>query len=689
MHNKNMLVVAFALFHIVVFGQQDTTAIHLDAVILKTVNLQKSIFKTQDVSELVQRINTGKDLAHQLQSLTGVQIRKSGANVSKPIIDGLSSSRIVYMINGVKLENQDWADAHSPEIDADLANILSVLRGAESVKYGSNALGGVVNIETDKIPDNTSINGSATVHYSQNTRGMGSNLKLQQNLDLIKGLRWRIGANYTKHGDYHTQEYNVANSGTSLNSYQAEVEYALKNVKFKSFYSYYNSKQGNYFGALTGNIEEFEERIKHGKPLATFPYSFNLHAPYQESTHQIASTSVEWKFAPHYFLKSHYSHQKNQKEEFDIRRSALSSVPVQDMTLTANHLDIELGNKIKNRYSALGFQVRNKINYNQPGTGVTPSLPNYIYMENSLYTHHTLKLKQWMLNAGLRYDWAFMNARGINFLGQNYGENKNFSAFSAQIAAKRSTEMWDFYSSLSYGWRVPESYELYANGKQHGIPIYYVGNKNMSPEKGQKWMNSITYKTTDTSLEFQGFINRIEDYIYAVPTHQYKQLFSGPAAIFQFKQQDALLAGIDIIHATDINSNINLINKFSWIQGHEIRSKAALPNISPIRVHSTLSYQLPVLANFQDNSFRLSHEWTAKKNDFNPDYELSSNTPSSYHLFNLSASTSYPIDKDSVLKFTTSVDNLFNTLYKDYLNLHRYFVHDRGRSINVNIQLNF
>ncbi|AIM39049.1 hypothetical protein KO02_21945 [Sphingobacterium sp. ML3W] len=689
MHYHKILFLALLLVNISVFGQSDSTVVQLDEVILKYINPHKSIYQPQKVSDFIHRTNTGKDLAHHLESLSGVQIRKSGTNVSKPIIDGLSSSRLVYMINGVKLENQDWADAHSPEIDADLANNLSILRGAETVKYGSNALGGVVNVNAGRIPINKEVSGSVTTHYLGNTGGWGGNFKVYQNLSQIKGLRWRLSGNNTQNGDYHTAEYNVTNSGTRLESYQAEIEYELNKVVIKTFYSNYNSKQGNYFGALTGNIEEFEERIELGRPLLTYPYSFNIQAPYQKSVHQIANATAKWTLAPHWFAKAQYTYQKNHREEFDIRRSTSNSVPVQEMILSSTHINSEIEFRKNFLHSALGFQIRNKENFNQPGTGVTPALPNYIYKEKSIYTHHTLLLNHWILNAGLRYDWALMNARGINFLGQTYGENKDFSSLSTQLATKLSTGKWDFNSSLSYGWRVPESYELYANGKQHGIPIYFVGDKKMKAEKGLKWMNTIKYKIKETTLELQGFVNRLNDYIYAIPTHQYKQLFSGPAAIFQFKQQDALIYGLDLIHITDITPKLEFTNKLSWIQGEEVKSKNSLPNISPIRLHNHLSYQFPFFARFDDNSIQISHDWVGKKRNFNPDYELSTQTPSAYNIFNIAISSQYSFDKNLNLRFTGSIDNLFNTLYKDYLNLHRYFVHDRGRSINVNIQFNF
>ncbi|MGI9526960.1 MAG: TonB-dependent receptor [Weeksellaceae bacterium] len=690
MHLKQMLCGMLMLFISIIQAQEDSTIIQLDKIKVKAHKEHATIYQAEKVDALTKQSNLGKDLAHQLESLSGVTVRKTGSNIAKPIIDGLSSSRLVYMINGVKLENQDWADAHSPEIDADLASNLDVIRGAETVKYGSNALGGVINANTDKINSNHDFNGTAAIHYTGNTGGWGGRLKLERNSSLINGLRWRLSANNTQNGDYKTAAYNVGNSGSRLESYMGEIEYKYKNIELKSFLYQYDSKQGNYFGSLTGNAEEFEDRIQAGRPGIIKPYAFNIEYPLQQSSHFIANVKADWKFKTNWFLNAQYTFQENDKQEFDARTNSLNRDPVQDMVLSTTHINTQVGFKNYFLNAVLGFQIRDKENITHPEiTGVTPVLPNYIYKEKSIFTHHTYSQGLWIINTGLRYDWVKMNARGINFVGQQYGDDKDFSSFSAQFAAQYAPDKWIFNSSISYGWRVPESYELYANGKQHGAPIYFVGDHDLEPEKGFKWVNKIEFDTDHTHTALQGFYNYLENYIYSIPTKGYKLLLSGPAALFQFKQRDAMIYGVDIIQNTALTPRLQMENKFSWLKGEEIDSKLPLPNISPIRLHNHLRYSFSKVGFLRDNAIQLSHDWVAKKKNFNPDYELSTSVPDAYHLFNIAMTSHYVINEDKGLQLTLSIDNIFNTLYKDYLNLHRYFVHDRGRSINVNLQFQF
>lgn len=670
-------------------AQEDSTSIQLEKIEIKGVSAQESVYKKEKIDVLQREISAGNDLAKQIEVLPGVNVRKSGTNITKPVIDGLSSSRLIYMMNGVRLENQDWADAHSPEIDADLAGNLSIIRGAETVKYGANALGGVVFAEQEKIPNDTLLNGKAGMNYKSNTRGWGGFIKLQQKLKAVPNLKWKLATNVIQNGDYQTAEYNVTNSGTRLNSLYGELLYEGKKLNAEVFYNDYSAKQGNYFGALTGNIEEFEERIKNGRPLAVFPYEFAINYPLQETRHQIASGKIQWKFNRRWKWNLGYNYQQNHRREYDLRRANSNSVPVQDMILTTQNWNSSLQFNHYRFNSTLGFQIRDKENLNQPRTGVTPALPNYIFKEASVFTYHDIKFSPFKFNVGLRYDKAKMNALGIDFLGNSYGDKKDYSAFSSQLAVDLDVDEWHFNSSVSYGWRIPESYELFANGKEHGIPIFYVGDKDLRPEKATKWVNHIHYHNSWFDTQISGFVHWFEDYIYGVPTHQYKQLFAGPAAIFQFKQQAALIYGLDLIQDWNVTENFQIKNQISWIEGKEIHSKNYLPNISPLKVQNQIRFQAKDWGKFNTNTIQISHLWKAKKTNYNPDYELSNQTPDAYHLFDFALHTNYKINEKFNTDITFGAENIFNLLYKDYLNLHRYFVHDSGRNIFINLKFNF
>src|SRR3546814_13796335 len=76
----------------------------------------------------------------------GVSQITSGPGMSKPVIRGLTYNRVLTVNNGVRQEGQQWGDEHGLEFDLFAADRVEVLRGAASLLYGSDAMGGVINI---------------------------------------------------------------------------------------------------------------------------------------------------------------------------------------------------------------------------------------------------------------------------------------------------------------------------------------------------------------------------------------------------------------------------------------------------------------------------------------------------------------------------------------------------------------
>ncbi|MBK6543401.1 MAG: TonB-dependent receptor [Flavobacteriales bacterium] len=88
--------------------------------------------------------SSGKTLAEMLATIPGVNTLNSGPTISKPVIHGLSGNRILTLNQGVRQEDQQWGTEHAPNLDPFSSDRITVVKGAASVQYGSDALGGVV-----------------------------------------------------------------------------------------------------------------------------------------------------------------------------------------------------------------------------------------------------------------------------------------------------------------------------------------------------------------------------------------------------------------------------------------------------------------------------------------------------------------------------------------------------------------
>jgi iron complex outermembrane receptor protein len=87
---------------------------------------------------------TGKPLSEQLELLPGIQSLKTGNNVGKPMVQGLSGVRLPIYINGARQEGQQWGNDHGPEIDPLGSDQIEWLHGAQTLKKTHDALGGLL-----------------------------------------------------------------------------------------------------------------------------------------------------------------------------------------------------------------------------------------------------------------------------------------------------------------------------------------------------------------------------------------------------------------------------------------------------------------------------------------------------------------------------------------------------------------
>ncbi len=94
----------------------------------------------------------GKTLAALLEQVSGISSIQTGTTIAKPVIHGMYGNRILLINNGARLTGQQWGADHAPEIDKNSFQRIEVVKGAESVRYGSEALGGIILMEQKSLP---------------------------------------------------------------------------------------------------------------------------------------------------------------------------------------------------------------------------------------------------------------------------------------------------------------------------------------------------------------------------------------------------------------------------------------------------------------------------------------------------------------------------------------------------------
>ena len=142
--------------------------------------------------------NFSGSLMQSLSQIPGVKAITIGSGQSKPVIRGLGFNRMAVCENGIKHQGQQWGHEHGLEIDQFSVESIEIIKGPAALIYGSDAIGGVININNNTLPAKH-IEGKAKLFARSNNRTIGSSVHLG---GLIGNLFYKINATYAKYSDY-------------------------------------------------------------------------------------------------------------------------------------------------------------------------------------------------------------------------------------------------------------------------------------------------------------------------------------------------------------------------------------------------------------------------------------------------------------------------------------------------------
>lgn len=118
--------------------------------------------------------NLAGSLMESLESLTGVSSIEIGSGQSKPLLRGLSANRVAVLEHGIKHQTQQWGADHGLEIDQLAVGRVEIIKGPASLMYGSDAIGGVVNINENSIHEKNTIGSKLNLIAKSSNKLLGA-----------------------------------------------------------------------------------------------------------------------------------------------------------------------------------------------------------------------------------------------------------------------------------------------------------------------------------------------------------------------------------------------------------------------------------------------------------------------------------------------------------------------------------
>ncbi|PXX22306.1 iron complex outermembrane receptor protein [Hoylesella shahii DSM 15611 = JCM 12083] len=661
---------------------------NIGEIVVTGVRQQASINSVSNkIDESLIDRSMGKSLASILEHVSGVSSIQTGTTVAKPVINGMYGNRILIVNNGARQTGQQWGVDHAPEIDQNSSGSIEVIKGAESVRYGSEALGGIIVMNQKALPyGQTALSGHLRTLYGNNGKRYSVVAQAEGTMPFSKNLAWRLQGTYANSGDQSTAKYVLNNTGYREHDFSASLGYKLNALKLEGYYSMYNLKLGVLNSAQLGSEDLLKERIALGQPAEVYPYSRHINYPFQQIVHHTAIGKVYFDAGKYGNFFWQTAFQADDRQENRIRRMNLSYIPAVSMYLTSfqNQLKWNLAyNKWNTEAGATYLHIRNR---NQTGTGVVPLIPNYTEYDLGIYAIQKYRNGNWTAETGIRFDNQETRASGYDYTGKLYGGHHVFSNFSYNLGTSyRFNEQLKLTSNLGLAWRAPHVHELYSNGNELGSGMFVMGDSTMHSEQSTKWVTSLSYRSAFAEVRVDAYLQWINGYIYDEPLKgRYVTVISGSYPLFQYKQTDAFFRGIDLDVRLKpmLHLEYHLLSGLIW--ANEKQTGNYLPYIPSARFDHDITWE-DIRVGKGNAWLQLKHRLVLKQTRFNPANDLIDFTPPTYNLFGLEAGIDWPLGERNKLRMLLSADNLFNKEYKEYTNRSRYYAHDMGRDIRFSI----
>lgn len=640
--------------------------------------------------------NRGKTLAESLTDISGVSTIGMGNSIVKPVINGLHSNRILILNNGIRQEGQQWGIEHAPEIDPFTADQLEVVKGAQGVRYGADALGGVVLTSANAIDLDRAWKGNIDLIGQSNGRGGTINALLEGAVQAMPGLGWRLQMSGKKLGNYKSADYLLGNTGVEELNYSGTLQYKRGKNQLELYVSHFGTELGIFRGAHIGTVEDIRARIDHGRPYETYDFRYQIEAPRQEVTHDMVKASWEHQLNADRKLEVQYGVQRNHRREYDLRRVESDDIPMADMVLTTQSFDVLL----KQGNSSVGIQSLIQVNNNTPGTGTTPIIPNFDSYTAGVFAIHQFHLNRWHAEIGGRYDFKYLDIAGYRYRRDAVHEDGTVEQYLLQDtrqfhnASGTAGLLYHFLPELSWksniglAWRAPSVNELYSDGVHHGSATYELGDSDLRSEKGLKWMNTFIWNSDRLQATVDIYGQLLYDYIYAQPDPDaFRQTIRGTFPLFAYQQHDAFFYGADLRLCYTLFQYLDYDVSASWVRARNRELDSYLPYIPAGRFQHGISWRYAGEA--QPSSYiKFAHRFVARQTQYEEGMDYVA-PPPAYHLFDVVASKQIYTHADTSWNVMLSAENLLNHAYKDYMDRFRYFSHQMGRNVHLKVSYQF
>jgi iron complex outermembrane receptor protein len=600
------------------------------------------------------RENGALSVSDAIARIPGVTQLTTGVGISKPVIRGLYGNRVQVITQGQRFDNQQWQDEHGLGLSTDGVERVEVIKGAAALQYGSDAIGGVVNVIDEKPAPIDSTQQDLRLQLFSNTRGLSAGYGIRKS-DAKKW--WRIRAGADSHGDFsRANDARVINSRFASYTVKAAVGWQHKRWVSANSLMASMSEFGFVFDSLASDVRDERPSRSFAGPHHTVILGVF------SSENTFYGDKLKWK------LNAGWTSNKRQEQEGGNKISL-------DMLLSTASLVTQATARIgQNGSWTNGASFLYQTNTN---VGARIIVPDATTLEGSVFSYVKQRTGKVTMEGGARFDLRSIDA--IRTLDLNLPFSKSWNALNGSLGlAWDPIEELNIKANVSSGYRSGNLAELGSSGLHEGTRRWEIGDPDLGVERNLNAEAGFTYEWAEqVELGVSVYRNAFADYIYLTPTGT----DTLGLHIYRFVQTDATLQGGEA--TLDIHPKaskwIDATIGYSHVQADK-GDGTPLPFIPADRLRGDLKFTSKTRAWLKLGVSNVSAQ------DRPAQFETS--TPA-YTLVNASLGTSLVWNK-SPLEIVLVCNNLTDEKYVDHLSRFKTFgLYDIGRNISLSLKLEF
>lgn len=608
--------------------------------------------------------SSSTSLVESVIRLPGVNTIGSGLGIQKIVIRGLSGMRVVSYLNGMKVENQQWANDHSIGFtDLGLSSV-ELIKGASSLMYGGEAVGGLVYFKDSPFTESEIPSGYIATKFDNSHFMFGNQF----------GLRWSKNNFFINlYGQYDiATDYRLPNNTYLFNSRfrnkALKLSIAKRTKSSQSIFRYQNNVDEVGIPAHAhGDLSEIEIDDLASSELF-LPDDYEPTRPTQFiSNHLFTLENIFFnKNTKYNIFLGHFINHMQEYEKWTI--------PGFDMTLSNSIFRTNLKKFLGDFTLNFGASVAYLENKNNISDFLIPDANS---KDLGIYSILDFDKKGLGFNIGTRFDFKNIESSVMNF-------NNSFSAFSSSFGLFINKNNHSSRLTYSSSFRSPHFSELFSNGLHHGTMRFEIGNIDLVNEKSHQFDFKHHWSSNHFGFVINPFFQYINDFISINPTDDFH---NNTYRIYNYDQfNDVILYGFEanIHYHPHILHNLHFEQSYSFLKSRNLDKNSFLALTPANKIKSTINFNLKEYNILKLHSLSLYHLYVFNQEDV-AQYETKSN---SYHLMNFELIF-------NPFKNTTLVAGIKNILNEEYVpHLSRIKevgsgVPEPGRSFNLSVKYDF